>query len=113
MSQAREVRVLQPVELDLSSTTAPSILAMGQPSLQVRLVLSSPNSILQGVLGPLSQVLDPVIRGALLVGSRVAQQQLNLLQQQLPQAAGWGKGGSSMWIAAMPAASYSRIARMT
>ncbi len=94
--QAQDVRVLQPVELDLSSTTAPSILAMGQPALQMRLVLSSSQPLLQGVLGPLTQILDPVIRGAIILGSRVAQQQLNLLQQQLPQVAGWGKGGPAL-----------------
>jgi len=86
-----DVRVDAPVCLDLSNPARPMLAGAGAPALSMRLGLASSDPLLTQILAPLTQLLDPLVRAALIAGSVVAQQQLGAVIAQLPQAP-WGLG---------------------
>jgi hypothetical protein len=89
---ARDVRVSTRLDMDFSDPVRPSATGSGTPSIDLRLELRSSSPLLGAVLTPLTSVLDPVIRTALLGGSIAGRQQLTALLTQIP-AASFGQGG--------------------
>ncbi|MHC4390967.1 MAG: hypothetical protein ACYS22_06575, partial [Planctomycetota bacterium] len=82
-AEARDVRVTVDGALDVSSPARPAVAHVGSPQVALRLDFTSPSPILSQVLPLLTQVLDPVIRAAILVAGPFAQQQLGQLASGL------------------------------
>jgi hypothetical protein len=92
--EATAIRVQQPLDFDLADPVSPSIAGAGLPQLSFHLALHSQDALFQQLLPQLTQLLRPVVRAALLVGSAYAQQQLGLfVNGGLPPGRQWGRGG--------------------
>ncbi len=87
-----QVRVEQPATLDLSNPVRPLLAGAGAPQVSLRIALRSQDPLLSQITGPLTALLDPLIRAALVAGSALAQQQLGTTIAQVPQTP-WGQGG--------------------
>lgn len=90
-----DIRIAAPVRFDLSVPGRPQPLSSGSPQVSVRIVTSSNTPLLQQFTGALTRALDPIIRGALVLGAGTIQQQLT---GTLSQTSGstWGAGGPSL-----------------
>ncbi len=87
------IQATAPVHLDLVSNAVPELLSAGTPALQLQIALTSTSPILNTVTGLVTQLLDPIVRAALMVGVIYAQHEIGLLLQSMPNDADWGKGG--------------------
>ncbi len=88
----QNVRAEAPVDVDLSGPL-PQVGSAGTPQVQLQIVVSSTNPLLNGLGGFLTQILDPIVHAALQVGVVYAQWQLGQLQGLLPSSMHWGHGG--------------------
>ncbi len=91
----QDVRAEMPIDVDLSGPI-PVIGNAGTPQIQLQIVVSSSNPLLNGLGGLLTQVLDPIVRAALTVGAYYAQWQLGQVQGMLPNSTQWGQGGQPL-----------------
>lgn len=88
-----DIEIDQPIVMDLSNPVNPVIVSAGAPAIDLRIAISSQDPIVSTIAGTLTQLLDPLVRAALIAGSAIAEQQLGLLLAALPQGAYWGVGG--------------------
>ncbi|MFC1708276.1 hypothetical protein ACFL59_15905 [Planctomycetota bacterium] len=94
--EVTDIRVDEPIDLDLTNPTAPQIVGSGTPSINLTLALSSGTPLLSTITQALSQILDPVIRVALTAGSVVARQQIGLALYSVTQGPTFGLGGPTV-----------------
>jgi hypothetical protein len=94
---ASGVRVVQPIDMDLSHHTQVQITSAGTPLLQLQLQFTSLDPILSQVLPQVTQLLDPIVRVGLIAGAIYARQQITgFLASGLPSGQSWGKGGPAL-----------------
>jgi hypothetical protein len=88
-----DVRVESWVTLDVSNASRPVIGNAGAPMANLRLSFSSSNSLLSQITTPLTSILDPVIRFALIGGASYAQREIGAALAQVPVLP-WGTGAA-------------------
>ncbi len=101
-AEVSDLSIRLPVEFDLSDPLWPEVSALGMPQITLQLSLSSGNALLQPLTGLLTQILDPVIRGALSVVTLLSPALLPTALQYLPDSADWGHGGAPITSMGMP-----------
>jgi hypothetical protein len=88
-----DVRVRASGSIDASNPVRPTVVSAGAPQVDLTLTLGSGSPFLSQVVGPLNQVLDPVLRAALAGGGLYAQQQIAGFLPAL-NTPPWGTGGA-------------------
>ncbi|MHC4829641.1 MAG: hypothetical protein ACYTFT_04695, partial [Planctomycetota bacterium] len=99
--EVKNLRMTSDVNFDLTDPTNPRPISSQSPQVTFQLVVSSNTTGLNALTGAISQVLDPVIRTALALGSVYIQQQLTGAIQGVTQPA-WGLGGPGVQAVASP-----------
>lgn len=89
--EASAIRVDAPAAFDLSNPARPALVGTGAPQIAMQLRLHSSDPVVSQIAGALTQLLDPIVRAALVAGSLVAEQQIGAAVTQLPQTP-WGLG---------------------
>ena len=99
-----DLNVFQAIDLDLTNPVAPQVGPIGQPRVQLQLSITSSAPILNAITGFVTQLLDPIVRGALSIGAVFAQQQLGIVVRNMPNGGAWGRGGPALQGMANPPA---------
>lgn len=102
-ARVTDIRVSQPFELLLTGPGAPKPLAVGTPTIDLKIALVSQDPILSTIAGTLTRILDPVVRVALIAGSVVVQRQVGVVLSQVPNGHAFGRGGPPVQALAAPA----------
>jgi hypothetical protein len=100
--EVRDIRIVAPVEFDLSDPRRPEPVNVSTPQIDMRLSLTSTLPILHQLLPQVTTTLDPIIRVALLLGAQQVQQQAVGALQGLPQTS-LGTGGPGTQAVSAPA----------
>jgi hypothetical protein len=98
-----------PLDFDMTDPRRPILASAGAPQIAFAITLTSSSPVVQALTGPLTQVLGPIVRAALLAGTSVAQQQIAGAIGALPRAP-WGLGGPPLAPAPQPAADLRVLA---
>ncbi|MHC4390557.1 MAG: hypothetical protein ACYS22_04470, partial [Planctomycetota bacterium] len=91
-----DIRITQPAVFDMTNPANVMLTSAGTPQIQLTLTLDSPTIIVSQVAPVLTQILDPLVRSALVVGAVYAQQQVGLLLAGFPQGPPWGLGSPAV-----------------
>jgi len=91
-----EIRMREGGTLDLSNPLAPRIASTGAPQVNMRLSITSQDPLFSTVSALITQILDPVIRVALLLSPTFLQQQVGIALAAMPATGDWGKGGPGL-----------------
>ncbi len=83
--EVADVRITQPATLDATDPTRPRLAGAGAPVVSLRLAVRSSDPLFSQIAATLTQVLDPVVRTALLAASFIAQSQVGAVLATLPQ----------------------------
>ncbi|MHC4828789.1 MAG: hypothetical protein ACYTFT_00295, partial [Planctomycetota bacterium] len=94
--QVAGIEIQQPMVVDLSDPDNVHVVGAGTPHIRFQLLLSSPDPIVSTITGTLTQLLDPIILSALIVGATFVQDQVGLAAQSFSQGAVWGLGGPGL-----------------
>ncbi|MHC4831123.1 MAG: hypothetical protein ACYTFT_12355, partial [Planctomycetota bacterium] len=85
------IQVTQPATLDVTNPAQPGVAAAGAQQVQLNLALSSANPILSQITPALTQILQPIIRAALVVAPIALAPQIQGILAQIPTTT-WGTG---------------------
>jgi len=86
------IRVEQTMALDAADPVRPLLASAGASQLALRIAIRSNDPLVGAIVTPLTRLLEPVVRAALLAGAVVVQQQVAGLASHVP-AVPWGLGG--------------------
>jgi hypothetical protein len=92
--EVADIKIAGAASLDLSNPSHPVVGPIGQPSVAFRLDVRSLSPIVGSIASTLTQILDPVIRGALLAVLPLAPTIAGPLVTQALPAGAWGTGGT-------------------
>jgi hypothetical protein len=108
---ARGIRISDAIAFDLQDPVRPAPSRVDPPALAVTVDLSSRSPVIAQVAPLLSQALDPVIRGALLLGASEAQRRIAGYMGRMPNVP-FGTGGTPQGPVT-PAPDLARLAEET
>ncbi|MHC4392417.1 MAG: hypothetical protein ACYS22_14045, partial [Planctomycetota bacterium] len=97
-----DIRLTQPLHLDLTDPAQVALVGPGNPTISLRLSVSSNSPLVSPLASAIAQALDPIVRIALIAGSSVVRNELGGVLAQLPQGPTWGLGGPG--VVAVPGA---------
>ncbi|HVY62566.1 MAG TPA: hypothetical protein VHF22_12980, partial [Planctomycetota bacterium] len=101
--EAKNIRLTQAARLDATNPIRPLLAPPAPANVALDLSITSPDPLVSQIVGPLSTVLAPVLKVALVGGALLGQQQIAQLIQGIPPVA-WGVGGpAAQGVAGAPA----------